>query len=290
MSSILKNYSAAIICAFGWILYLINDLIVKHLTLTFSSIQINFFNFTFGLVPFFIFLFYKGGFKNLRINNYKVQIISAILRLITTMGFFYAISTVKLAELYSIFFAIPIFISFLSVFLLKEKITFKTMSFIFIGFCGVFLIFRPGFQEISPGLYVALIAIIAYSNLHILVRKHSNTESPIAFSFYQISLVIIVTGILLFFVFDFKSFTLSQLILNFICGILHIGAILSLMIAYQMAEAHKLAYIQYIQIISGFILGYLIFNEVPGLFIYLGCALILISATFIIKETKNTKI
>ena len=290
MSSILKNYSAAIICAFGWILYLINDLIVKHLTLTFSSIQINFFNFTFGLVPFFIFLFYKGGFKNLRINNYKVQIISATLRLITTMGFFYAISTVKLAELYSIFFAIPIFISFLSVFLLKEKITFKTMSFIFIGFCGVFLIFRPGFQEISPGLYIALIAIIAYSNLHILVRKHSNTESPIAFSFYQISLAIIVTGILLFFVFDFKSFTLSQLILNFICGILHIGAILSLMIAYQMAEAHKLAYIQYIQIISGFILGYLIFNEVPGLFIYLGCALILISATFIIKETKNTKI
>ena len=290
MSSILKNYSAAIICAFGWILYLINDLIVKHLTLTFSSIQINFFNFTFGLVPFFIFLYYKGGFKNLRINNYKIHIISATLRLITTMGFFYAISTVKLAELYSIFFAIPIFISFLSVFLLKEKITFKTMSFIFIGFCGVFLIFRPGFQEISPGLYVALIAIIAYSNLHILVRKHSNTESPIAFSFYQISLAIIVTGILLFFVFDVKSFTLSQLILNFICGILHIGAILSLMIAYQMAEAHKLAYIQYIQIISGFILGYLIFNEVPGLFIYLGCALILISATFIIKETKNTKI
>ena len=290
MSSILKNYSAAIICAFGWILYLINDLIVKHLTLTFSSIQINFFNFTFGLVPFFIFLFYKGGFKNLRINNYKVQIISAILRLITTMGFFYAISTVKLAELYSIFFAIPIFISFLSFFLLKEKITFKTMSFIFIGFCGVFLIFRPGFQEISPGLYVALIAIFAYSNLHILVRKYSNTESPIAFSFYQISLAIIVTGILLFFVFGFKSFTLSQLILNFICGILHIGAILSLMIAYQMAEAHKLAYIQYIQIISGFILGYLIFNEVPGLFIYLGCALILVSATFIIKETKNTKI
>ena len=290
MSSILKNYSAAIICAFGWILYLINDLIVKHLTLTFSSIQINFFNFTFGLVPFFIFLFYKGGFKNLRINNYKIQIISAILRLITTMGFFYAISTVKLAELYSIFFAIPIFISFLSIFLLKEKITFKTMSFIFIGFCGVFLIFRPGFQEVSPGLYVALIAMFAYSNLHILVRKYSNTESPIAFSFYQISLAIIVTGILLFFVFGFKSFTLSQLILNFICGILHIGAILSLMIAYQMAEAHKLAYIQYIQIISGFILGYLIFNEVPGLFIYLGCALILVSATFIIKETKNTKI
>ena len=290
MSSILKNYSAAIICAFGWILYLINDLIVKHLTLTFSSIQINFFNFTFGLVPFFIFLFYKGGFKNLRINNYKIHFISATLRLITTMGFFYAISTVKLAELYSIFFAIPIFISFLSFFLLKEKITFKTMSFIFIGFCGVFLIFRPGFQEVSPGLYVALIAIFAYSNLHILVRKHSNTESPIAFSFYQISLAIIVTGILLFFVFGFKSFTLSQLILNFICGILHIGAILSLMIAYQMAEAHKLAYIQYIQIISGFILGYLIFNEVPGLFIYLGCALILISATFIIKETKNIKI
>ena len=62
------------------------------------------------------------------------------------------------------------------------------------------------------------------------------------------------------------------------------------MVAYQMAEAHKLAYIQYIQIILGFILGYLIFNEVPGLFIYIGCALILISATFIIKETKNNKL
>ena len=290
MSSILKNYSAVIICAFGWILYLINDLIVKHLTLTFSSIQINFFNFTFGLIPFFIFLYYKGGFKNLRINNYKIQIISAILRLITTMGFFYAISTVKLAELYSIFFAIPIFISFLSFFLLKEKITFKTMSFIFIGFCGVFLIFRPGFQEVSPGLYVALLAVSAYSLLHILVRKHSNTESPLAFTFYQISLAIIVTGILTFFVFGFKSYTISQLILNFICGILHIGAILSLMIAYQMAEAHKLAYVQYIQIFLGFILGYLIFNEVPGIFIYLGCSLILISVTFIVKEAKNSRL
>ena len=59
--------------------------------------------------------------KLIRTKNYKIQIISAILRLITTMGFFYAISTVKLAELYSVFFAIPIFVSFLSIFLLKEK-------------------------------------------------------------------------------------------------------------------------------------------------------------------------
>ena len=43
-------------------------------------------------------------------------------------------------------------------------------------------------------------------------------------------------------------------------------------------------------LILGFILGYLIFDEVPGLFIYIGCALILISATFIIKETKNNKL
>ena len=102
--------------------------------------------------------------------------------------------------------------------------------------------------------------------------------------------ILLFTGLLPFFVFGFKSYTLPQLILNFICGILHIGAILSLMIAYQMAEAHKLAYVQYIQIFLGFILGYLIFNEVPGIFIYLGCSLILISVTFIVKEAKNSRL
>ena len=290
MNSIYQNYSAVIICTFGWICYLINDLLIKHLSVTFSSVQLNFFNFSFGLIPFFIFLYYEGGFKNLRTKNYKIQILSSLIRLLTTISFFYAISTLPLAELYSVFFSIPIFVSLLSIILLKEKISFKTIFFIFIGFVGVLIIFRPGFKEFSPGLYVALLAVSAYSFLHILVRKHSNTESPLAFTFYQISLAIIVTGILTFFVFGFKSYTISQLILNFICGILHIGAILSLMIAYQMAEAHKLAYVQYIQIFLGFILGYLIFNEVPGIFIYLGCSLILISVTFIVKEAKNSRL
>ena len=120
----------------------------------------------------------------------------------------------------------------------------------------------------------------------IIIRKLANSQSSIAFAFYGSCAGLILSGI-------FTTQNFVPIINNYhflifiICGIVGGAGGLCISGASKILESSVFAPIQYVQLIAGFVFGYLFFKDLPDTFEILGSLIIIISGLFIIyRESK----
>jgi S-adenosylmethionine uptake transporter len=173
----------------------------------------------------------------------------------------------------------------LSYFILKEKVGIRRWVAVFIGFVGVLIVSRPGTIHFTIPLFGLFIAAIMASLQVIIIRQYANTQSSLAFAFYGTVSGLFTSGI--FTSQNFISVSSGDLVIFIICGV--IGGIGALCIseASKILESSLYAPIQYIQLPVGFIMGYLLFRDLPDTFEIIGSIIIVFSGLFIIyREDK----
>jgi drug/metabolite transporter (DMT)-like permease len=73
----------------------------------------------------------------------------------------YAFTTIPLAEAYSLIFLAPSIVTLLSIPILGERVGWRRLSAVAVGFAGILLVVRPGFRELHLGHLAAALASIA---------------------------------------------------------------------------------------------------------------------------------
>ena len=77
--------------------------------------------------------------------------------MIAATGFFFsALHYLSIADTLAIFFVQPLIVTLLSPLVLGEKVGIRRWMAVVIGFIGTLIIIRPGFQELNPGVFLAL--------------------------------------------------------------------------------------------------------------------------------------
>lgn len=174
------------------------DAVIKHTgELGYSTIQIIFFRNAVAFVPITLLVLQQGGLSSLRTSNPAGHVIRSLVGL-TAMGcFFYAVRELPLSDLIAITFAAPLFMTALSVPLLKEKVGARRWAAVVIGFVGVLVMVKPSgsFQTAS---LIAIGGTVFYALAMIAVRNLSKTESSSSIVFYFTVVGTIVSGGLLF--------------------------------------------------------------------------------------------
>ena len=97
--------------------------------------------------------------------------------------------------------------------------------------------------------------------MFLIIRRLANTQSSIAFAFYGTVGGLVISGIFSFQ--NFVSVPLADIIIFIICGILGGLGGLCISEASKILESSVFAPIQYIQLVAGFIMGYLFFRDLP---------------------------
>ena len=120
-----------------------------------------FFRFFLGLLiilPYII----KNNSTVLKTTHLKKHFLRAILGLPAMLLYFSALVLLPIEKLTAISFVVPLMVTILAVFFLGEKIyIYRTLALI-LGFSGMLVIIRPGFVDISIGVYMVLFS----ANLH----------------------------------------------------------------------------------------------------------------------------
>jgi len=129
----------------------IMDAIIKWLTADYPVPQVVALRSWFGLPLLCVFALHDGGLKSLRTRRPLVHVGRYLLVLILSLSFFWALSQMKLVDAIAVTFASPIFITVLSVPLLKEPVGLHRWAAIGVGFLGVLIILRPGMGVFSMG-------------------------------------------------------------------------------------------------------------------------------------------
>lgn len=217
----------------------------------------------------------------LRTRRHGLQIGRGLLLAVATLCMFGAISVVPLADAYTITFTAPLLVTALSVPLLKERVGWRRWSAVVAGFAGVLIVIRPGFGEVPWQLALPLITAACFALYQILTRLVSvdPDETPFVMLFY----VAWVGAALMTLMVPFYWQPVALADWPWMVAMGGLGAIghLILIRALVIAPASLIAPFTYSQIVWALLAGYLVFGDVPDVWMLIGCTVIVASGLFV---------
>ena len=245
--------------------------------------EVVFFRSFFALIPLFLVIFYFN-LKITSINNYKLHFFRGLVGIAAMSLFFISLRYVPLIEMQTISYSSVFFISILSVFFLGEKIGYRRVIAIIVGFIGVVIILKPDVNLFSNYSVLPLLASIFLSMAVIILKKILLTNNNIL-SVWTFTLFATLFS-LFFFNDDWIWPNNFDLVLLIASGILGFVAQLCLSKSFQLADASVLAPLDFTSVIWAFLIGYIIFGEFLSREVLLGGPLILLSVGYIFyRET-----
>jgi drug/metabolite transporter (DMT)-like permease len=191
------------------------------------------------------------------------------------MAITYALTTIPLAEAYSIAFLTPLFITILSVVVLKERVTLDRWLLVGLSFVGVMIVVRPGFRELHWGHLAALVSSFASAGSTTILRVVSGKEQRLSIiamnGLYQMA----GNGLLM--AFGFALLAPMQLFRLACIGIFGGIAQLLVIAALKRAPASHVAPTQYVQILWAITFGALFYSEFPDVVGIMGLIVVVIA-------------
>ena len=290
MRKIYNNNSFGLLLGIsGYSLFVFLDTIIKkYLVQQYPIFEITFFICLFSFIPILTTLIVVGNWNRLINNKIHIQLLRGILAIICGSLIINSFRYHALFEIYPVLFATPLILTSLSYFFLKEKISILRWSVVLIGFIGVLIVSRPGtfhFTLAIMGLFIG--AFILAINV-LIIRFLANSQSSIAFAFYGSVAGLFVSGIISYF--NYVPVTLADLLILILCGILGGTAGRCISGASNILETSVCGPIQYVQLVVGFILGYLFFYDLPDKFEVIGSLIIVCSGLFLIYRENKLRI
>ena len=224
---------------------------------------------------------------SLKTNHLGLQLLRIVLAL-TAMGFgFTAVVNMPLADATAIGFAKSFFVTICAIFFLSETIGIRRWSAVIIGFAGVLIVLRPGFDDFTIyGIY-ALIGAAAAGAVMVVIRILTRTESPTTILTYQaLGVGLAVAGPGIWF---WQWPTWQEWVLLIAMGVISYVAQMFNIVAYKYGEASVMASLDYARLIYSVIFGYLLFNHLPDLWTWLGAVVIIAASIYTIHREAQRK-
>jgi len=246
-----------------------------------------FFRFFLGLLIILPYIIKKKDVV-LKTTHLKQHFLRAILGLPAMLLYFSALVLLPIEKLTAISFVVPLIVTILAVFFLDEKIyIYRTLALI-LGFSGMLVIIRPGFVDISIGVYMVLFSALLWSINIIITKKISKNDSAITILAYQSIFMSLLSFFIVLFFWEMPSIkTFIYLILAALCGtVLH----LTLNHAFKLVDVSMTQPYSFLNLVFASIIGYFVFDEMPDLYTWIG-ALIIFTGVLIIsyREMKLDK-
>ncbi|SHM07275.1 DMT family transporter [Rhodanobacter sp. OK091] len=217
-----------------------------------------------------------------------LYLVRAIAGAVGSVAAVIAFTALPMAEAFALIFLLPIFVTMLSVLVLKEHVGWRRWSAVVAGFIGVLVVLRPGFRALGIGHLAAIICGLAGAISMIALRLAGSHEKRL--TLYSAGMVgsTLLTGVLMLSRFRWPDLHQWLLLLGY--GLLAALAAVLLMLATQKAPANHVAPTQYSQMLWAVLLGYVLFHDELDWPMAVGIAIILGAGMFtFVREEKVTR-
>ncbi|GHA14484.1 membrane protein [Devosia pacifica] len=272
-------------------IYACGDAVIKGFSGQIGVFEIAFFTAAFSAVPM---IFCKRREERwsdaFRMVHPWLSQLRAVCGVSCAMLGIYAFTTIPLAEAYAIAFLAPVFVTVISVLVLRETVSLQRWILLLATFAGVLIVVRPGFRELQLGHLSMLGAALLSSVNTILLRKIAPHETRMGLFSVLLIYTLGFNGIMMLGGFTMPD--LTQFALLAAAGVSGgIGQLLFIS-ATRLVPASQVAPAHYSQILWAVIFGATFFNEVPDSVAVVGLVLVVCAglANVVSDETRKRTI
>ena len=262
-----------------------NGVIIKLASDGLPNEMIVFFRNAFGLLSLMP-IFAREGTAIVHTKKLHLHLVRGLCGVTAMYCLFYVMANIQLANAMLLKATIPIFIPLVAFSWLKEKISVAARVAIAVGFCGVFLILKPG-SDFNWIMLIGLISSAFASVSMVTIRKLSATEPAVRTVLYFAIIASLVSVIPLSWA--WKTPTPNEWLLLMGVGICSTVVQLLTTRGYASAPASQVGIFSYSSVIFGALIGWLFWNELWDINSFLG-GLSIITAGFLTLGDRNNTV
>lgn len=169
----------------GSLVFSINDMAIKFLSGGYPLHQVVLVRAIIGLVFLTVLISLTGrNWRQLRTRRPRTHLLRVMVVVTSNATYFLGLAALPLADAVAMAFVAPVFITLLSIVMLREKVGPHRWAVVAAGLIGTFIMMRPGQDGIQPAAILILISALCYALGQLMARGMRETESAIALSFY----------------------------------------------------------------------------------------------------------
>ena len=200
---------------------------------------------------------------------------------------FYAIDHLALADASMLNKMSPFFVVIFSFLFLKEKVTAAQILLVMGAFGGSLFVVKPTVSNLDliPSL-IGLLGGLGAGAAYTMVRKLGTVgvQGPfIVFFFSTFSCVITLPWL----IFDYHAMTLWQVLVLLLAGLCAAGGQFAITAAYCYAPASEISIYDYTKVIFSMILGFVMFQQIPDFYSWVGYVIICLMAVLMFFYNKK---
>ncbi len=250
---------------------------VRYLGTSMNPVQAGFIRYAFGLVM-VLPLLSRAGVLSLHSKRIGFHALRGLAHGCGVMLWFFAMSRIPIAEVTALGFTAPVFTTLGAALFLRERLRSYRVIAMLAGFAGALLILRPGFREIDIGALAQVAAAPLFACSFLMAKSATRTESSTMIVvmlsvFCTLTLALPALAV-------WRTPTLEELELLFATAALATTGHYCMTRAFKAAEVSAVQPFTFLQLVWATLLGLVLFDEHPDLWIALGGALIVTAASW----------
>jgi len=218
--------------------------------------------------------------------NHKAFLARGCTGAIFVMFFFSGVALIEVADAQALTFTTPLFGMMLAMFVLGEKFRLNRLIALAVGFAGALIIIRPGIQSVSLGAMLVLLSALSAAGSGTLLKYITRSDPPDKVVFFHGLYMTPIT--LIGALYDWQWPTSWQLVLLIVMAALATLNQRCLSRAFAAADATAVFPFTFMRLPFGAVMGFLVFQELPGVWIWVGGAVIFGAAFYLARENSKT--
>lgn len=252
------------------ILNAVDLIIVRTLSQDIHAFEIVFFRGLFGLLcvaPWVL--------KNrsvLQTHHMGMHVARAGLKLLAMVAFIIAVAGAPIADVTTISFAAPIFVTIGAWWFLGEKPEIFRILAIAVGFVGILIVLQPGAEALSTALMFAVAGAALTAIFHLLLKKMSSQDSTGTLVVWNLIMTVILAAVPAWLY--WSTPTASQLGLMALQGGMGAFNMAMMTKAMSLADASFIAPAEFLRLPVVAAFAYAVFGEIPSSQTWIGAAVI----------------
>ena len=254
---------------------------VRYLGTSMNPVQAAFIRYCFGIVL-ILPLLSRAGVMSLGRDRLGFHALRGLVHGGGVILWFLAMSRIPISEVTALGFTTPIFVTLGAAVFLSERLKPYRVAAVLIGFIGALLILRPGLRVIDIGALAQLGAAPLFACSYLMAKSATRREASsmiVVLLSVFCTLTLALPALLVW-----RTPTLEELLLLGLTALLATSGHYCMTRALEAAEVSAVQPFTFLQLVWATILGLILFDETPDVWIWIGGAVIVGSATWMAQQ------